>query len=143
MITSSIIDSSQVTLHFSLKLLTGDFVENNFDKKPAEFTMGDGSLLPGFERKLLGLKQGDKRIFDIVPEQGFGAHKDQNIQVMNLDQFEGIELSIGLLIIFNDFSGSELPGVVMSFDDNKVTIDFNHPLAGKDLKFEVEIISIS
>jgi FKBP-type peptidyl-prolyl cis-trans isomerase SlpA len=61
---------------------------------------------------------------------------------MQRSQFEGMELSEGLLIIFNDAANTELPGVVKAFDDNQVTIDFNHPLAGKTLTFEVEILEV-
>ncbi|MNJ02505.1 FKBP-type peptidyl-prolyl cis-trans isomerase SlyD [compost metagenome] len=61
---------------------------------------------------------------------------------MPRSQFEGMELSEGLLIIFNDAANTELPGVVKAFDDNQVTIDFNHPLAGKTLTFEVEILEV-
>jgi len=133
---------SQVTLHFSLSLENGEPVDSTFDKQPATFKIGDGSLLPGFEQQLFGLKAGDKRSFQIAPEQGFGQHNPQNVQVMPRSQFEGMELSEGLLVIFNDAAKTELPGVVKSFDDRQVTVDFNHPLAGKALAFDVEIFDV-
>jgi FKBP-type peptidyl-prolyl cis-trans isomerase SlpA len=133
---------SQVTLHFSLSLENGEPVDSTFDKQPATFKIGDGSLLPGFEQQLFGLKAGDKRSFQIAPEQGFGQHNPQNVQVMPRSQFEGMELSEGLLVIFNDAAKTELPGVVKSFDDRQVTVDFNHPLAGKALTFDVEIFDV-
>lgn len=132
----------QVTLHFSLRLENGEQVDSTFDKKPATFKVGDGNLLPGFEQQLFGLKAGDKRTIQIAPEQGFGQHNPQNVQVMPRSQFEGMELSDGLLVIFNDAAKTELPGVVKGFDENKVTVDFNHPLAGKALTFEVEIFEV-
>ena len=133
---------SQVTLHFSLSLENGEPVDSTFGKQPATFKIGDGSLLPGFEQQLFGLKAGDKRSFQIAPEQGFGQHNPQNVQVMPRSQFEGMELSEGLLVIFNDAAKTELPGVVKSFDDRQVTVDFNHPLAGKALTFDVEIFDV-
>lgn len=133
---------SQVTLHFSLSLDNGELVDSTFDKQPATFKIGDGNLLPGFEQQLFGLKAGDRRSFQIVPEQGFGQHNPQNIQVMPRSQFEGMELSEGLLVIFNDAAKTELPGVVKSYDDRQVTVDFNHPLAGKALTFDVEIFQV-
>ena len=135
--------ATQVTLHFAIKLDNGDVVDSTFDKQPAIFTVGDGSLLPGFEQALYGLKAGDKRSLPIGPEQGFGQGNPQNIQVMPRAQFADMELSEGLLIIFNDAANAELPGVVKAFDANQVTIDFNHPLAGKDLTFDVEIIDVN
>ena len=88
------------------------------------------------------MKAGDKRSLSISPEQGFGQGNPQNIQVMPRSQFQDMELSEGLLVIFNDAANAELPGVVKAFDDAKVTIDFNHPLAGKALSFDVEIIEV-
>jgi FKBP-type peptidyl-prolyl cis-trans isomerase SlpA len=132
----------EVTLHFALKLDNGDVVDSTFDKKPATFKVGDGNLLPGFEQAIYGLKAGDKRSLSISPEQGFGQGNPQNIQVMPRSQFQDMELSEGLLVIFNDAANAELPGVVKAFDDNQVTIDFNHPLAGKALSFDVEIIEV-
>jgi FKBP-type peptidyl-prolyl cis-trans isomerase SlpA len=132
----------EVTLHFALKLDNGDVVDSTFDKQPATFKVGDGSLLPGFEQALFGLKAGDKRTLQVEPEQGFGQPNPQNVQVMGRSQFEGMDLSEGLLVIFNDAANTELPGIVKAFDDSQVTIDFNHPLAGKTLSFDVEIIEV-
>lgn len=134
--------NKEVTLHFALKLDNGDVVDSTFDKKPATFKVGDGNLLPGFEQAIYGLKAGDKRSLSISPEQGFGQGNPQNIQVMPRSQFQDMELSEGLLVIFNDAANAELPGVVKTFDDSQVTIDFNHPLAGKALSFDVEIIEV-
>jgi len=132
----------EVTLHFALKLDNGDVVDSTFDKKPATFKVGDGNLLPGFEQAIYGLKAGDKRSLSISPEQGFGQGNPQNIQIMPRSQFQDMELSEGLLVIFNDAANAEMPGVVKAFDDSQVTIDFNHPLAGKALSFDVEIIEV-
>ncbi|MFP6798256.1 MAG: FKBP-type peptidyl-prolyl cis-trans isomerase [Pseudomonas sp.] len=132
----------EVSLHFALKLDNGDVVDSTFDKKPATFKVGDGNLLPGFEQAIYGLKAGDKRSLSISPEQGFGQGNPQNIQIMPRSQFQDMELSEGLLVIFNDAANAELPGVVKAFDDSQVTIDFNHPLAGKALSFDVEIIEV-
>ena len=132
----------QVTLHFALKLESGEVVDSTEGKQPAVFKVGDGNLLPGFEQALYGLKAGDRRSIAIEPEHGFGQPNPQNLQVMPRSQFDGMELSEGLLIIFSDAANAELPGVVKTFDDAQVTIDFNHPLAGKPLTFEVEIIDV-
>ncbi|CAK17359.1 peptidylprolyl isomerase [Pseudomonas entomophila] len=134
--------NTEVTLHFALHLENGDTVDSTFDKAPATFKVGDGNLLPGFESALFGFKAGDQRKLTIAPENAFGQHNPQNVQVMPRSQFEGMELSEGLLVIFNDAANTELPGVVKVFDDNQVTIDFNHPLAGKTLNFEVQILDV-
>lgn len=132
----------EVTLHFAIKLENGDVVDSTFDKQPATFRFGDGNLLPGFELSIQGLKAGDKRSLSIEPENGFGQPNPQNLQTMPRSQFVDMELGEGLLVIFRDAANSELPGVVKSFDEQQVTVDFNHPLAGKTLTFEVEIIEV-
>ncbi|TVP90451.1 MAG: FKBP-type peptidyl-prolyl cis-trans isomerase [Pseudomonadaceae bacterium] len=134
---------SQVTLHFTLKLPDGEVVDSTLDKQPATFKVGDGSLLPGFEQALYGLKAGDQRSFEIDPEHGFGPGNPQNIQVMPRDNFNEMELETGLLVIFQDAAGGELPGVVKTIHDTTVEVDFNHPLAGKVVTFEVEIIAVA
>ncbi|WP_295514183.1 FKBP-type peptidyl-prolyl cis-trans isomerase [uncultured Pseudomonas sp.] len=133
---------TRVTLHFAIKLQNGDVVDSTFDKAPATFTVGDGNLLPGFEQALFGLEVGAKTSLTIPPERGFGQPNDGNLQTMTRDDFSDMELSPGLLIIFSDAAGGEMPGVVKSFDDEQVVIDFNHPLAGRVLTFDVEILAI-
>ncbi|KTS74851.1 peptidylprolyl isomerase [Pseudomonas oryzihabitans] len=133
---------TRVTLHFAIKLQNGDVVDSTFDKAPATFTVGDGNLLPGFEQSLFGLQAGAKTSLTIPPERGFGQPNDGNLQTMARDDFTDMELSPGLLIIFSDAAGGEMPGVVKSYDDEQVVIDFNHPLAGRVLTFDVEILAI-
>ncbi|AQZ94783.1 FKBP-type peptidyl-prolyl cis-trans isomerase [Halopseudomonas phragmitis] len=134
---------SQVTLHFTLKLPGGEVVDTTVGKKPATFKVGDGSLLPGFEQSLFGLKAGDQRSFEIEPERGFGQGNPQNVQSMPRDGFKDMEPEPGLMIIFQDAAGGEMPGVVKSVSDTVVEIDFNHPLAGKVVTFEVEILDVA
>lgn len=134
---------TEVTLHFTLKLPNGDVIDTTTDKTPATFKVGDGSLLPGFEQSLFGLKAGDQRSFDIEPERGFGPGNPQNMQTVSRDQFNEMELEPGLLVIFRDAAGGELPGVVKTIHDTTVDVDFNHPLAGKVITFDVEIIKVT
>lgn len=139
----SIGEGTQVTLHFALRLTSGEVVDSTFAKEPAQFTIGDGNLLMGFEKALFGLKAGDRETFVIQPEQGFGQTNPSNIQRFSRSQFgDDIEMEEGLMLSFADAQNTELPGVVTAFDDESVTVDFNHPLAGKDIEFEVEIIAV-
>lgn len=135
-------ESSAVTLHFSLALADGQLIDSTFDKQPASFVMGDGSLLPGFEKCLIGLCAGDKKQFHVPQTDAFGAHNPNNMQTFARSNFSDTELSEGLIVSFADAGGNELPGVVQSWDDREVVVDFNHPLAGRDLVFTVEIINV-
>lgn len=134
---------TQVTLHFALKLEDGSVVDSTFDRNPATFTVGDGSLLKGFEESLFGMGAGTKDAVIIKPEQGFGQPNPSNVQEVPRDQFgEDMDLVEGLMVSFADAQKAELPGVVKSFDDKVVYVDFNHPLAGRDILFEVEILDV-
>ncbi|GAB1256303.1 FKBP-type peptidyl-prolyl cis-trans isomerase [Aurantivibrio plasticivorans] len=134
---------TKVTLHFAIKLDDGTVVDSTFDRNPATFEVGDKNLLDGFEQLLMGLVAGDKQSFRVTPEQGFGQRNPNNMQEIPLDAFDiQEELSEGLMVSFADANGAELPGVVHSIDNDKVIVDFNHPLAGRDLLFDVDIIDV-
>jgi FKBP-type peptidyl-prolyl cis-trans isomerase SlpA len=135
--------ATQVTLHFTLKLPGGEAIDSTKDKGPATFKVGDGSLLPGFEQSLFGLKAGDQRSFQIEPERGFGPGNPQNVQSVPRDQFVEMELKTGLMVIFRDAAGGEMPGMVKTIHDTTVDVDFNHPLAGKTVTFDVEILEVT
>ncbi|MBR9869294.1 MAG: peptidylprolyl isomerase [Oceanospirillales bacterium] len=138
----TIVPDAKVTLHFAIKLENGQVVDSNFEGKPATFVVGDGQLLDGFESALLGMQAGDEAVIDILPEQGFGMSNPNNMQRIPRKQFGDMALEKGLVISFADASDGELPGMVAEFDERMVTVDFNHPLAGKNLKFEVKIVSV-
>ncbi|WP_299771886.1 peptidylprolyl isomerase [uncultured Pseudoteredinibacter sp.] len=135
---------TQVTLHFAIKMAGGTLVDSTFDGSPATFSVGDGNLLPGFEQVLMGLYAGDEKEFPISPEQGFGQRNPNNIQEIPKNSFaDDIELEEGLMVSFADAQQAELPGVVAEVNDDVVKVDFNHPLAGRDLIFEVRIIAVA
>lgn len=134
---------TKVTLHFALRLPDGEIIDSNFEREPATFTVGDGNLLQGFERAIFGLRAGDKKTLVIKPEDGFGQRNPNNIQRIARAQFpQDVELSEGLMLSFADAQKTELPGVVTSFDDIEVVVDFNHPLAGREVLFDVAILQI-
>lgn len=134
---------TKITLHFALQLDNGDMVDSNFERDPATFTVGDGNLLPGFEKALFGMLEGEHKTLVIKPEDGFGQRNPNNIQEIARSQFSPeLELSEGLMLSFADAQKTELPGVVQRFDDDVVVVDFNHPLAGRDILFEVAILKI-
>lgn len=134
---------TRVTLHFAVRLMDGTEMDSTFGGDPASFSWGDESLMPGFERAILGLRAGDRRSAYIDAQSGFGDHNEENVQYFRRDTFEGPEsLEVGLVMSFGDAAGAELPGVIAALDEDWVTVDFNHPLAGRDLTFEVEIVKV-
>jgi FKBP-type peptidyl-prolyl cis-trans isomerase SlpA len=139
----TITKTSTVSLNFNLSLDDGQLVDGNMDRQAASFEIGDGTLLPGFELNLLGMKAGETGDFMIEPVNGFGVPNINNIQLFSRSQFSGIALEIGTVVSFSDAAKAELPGVVKSIQGDRIEVDFNHPLAGKSLRFEVKIVEVS
>lgn len=137
-------NGKQVELHFALKLENDQVVDTTFDKDPAKLVVGDGNLPEGFEELLVGLEAGDKHSFVVPPEKAFAQPNPNNVQTVKRGDFPSdMELEEGLMVSFADANQAELPGVIASINDTEVVVDFNHPLAGKVLKFDVEIITVS
>lgn len=141
--TLAVAEGAKLTLHFALRLRDGSVVDSNFEGQPAQFVLGDGNLLPGFEQPLIGMVAGQRETFVIAPEHGFGQANPNNVQTFARSTFApDMDLAEGLVVSFADAQKAELPGVVTAFDQDQVTVDFNHPLAGKDILFEVQILSV-
>ena len=135
--------TSRVSFNFALELMDGQVVDSNLGKAAVSFVMGDQSLLAGFEQALLGSQKGDKINVVIPPENAFGQPNPQNKQEFDRAHFIDMALEPGLMISFKDAANTELPGVVERLDGDKVIIDFNHPLAGKSLRFIAEIHDVN
>lgn len=136
--------SSEVILHFDLKLEDGSAADSTrMNGKPAKMVMGDGSLTPNFEKCLLGLKIGEKKSFTLAPEDAFGMPNPDNIYYLDRSKFSAdSDLSEGAIMGFAQPDGSELPGIIRSVAGDSVTVDFNHPLAGQTVIFDVEIVDV-
>ncbi len=133
-------EGTRVFLNFSLSLEDGSEVDSNFDGGPVDFVVGDGSLLPGFEGLLFGMVPGERKLFSVEPEDAFGQPREENVQTIPRSSFdEDTELSLGLVYSFADAGGGELPGMIIEVNDERVTVDFNHPLAGRNILFDVQI----
>lgn len=132
-----------VTLHFSIVLENGLVAETTFDDDPIEYVVGDGTLNEGLEATLYGMQEGESQTVQLAPEQAFGLHDPENFQQMERSGFPSdMPLEPGTVIGFTTPNNDEVPGTIRETSGDRVTIDFNHPLAGHTLTFTVEIISI-
>lgn len=133
-------EGTRVYLNFSVSLEDGSEVDTNFGGDSVSFVFGDGNLLPGFERLLLGMSPGERRMFVVPPDEAFGQPNDDNVQRLPRADFDDEpELEIGLVYSFADAAGGEVPGMIIAFDAQEVTVDFNHPLSGRTILFDVQI----
>ena len=134
---------SEVLMHFTLSLADGTVADSTREGEPLRFVMGDGSLIEGLELVLYGLKQGDRQCLSIEPRDAFGFPDEENIHTMPRSEFpENIQLEVGQIIGFTTPSGEEVPGAIMEIKDEEVVVDFNHPLAGHEVIFDVEILEV-
>jgi len=139
---SNIGPNSRVNLHFSLNLENGEVVDSTKNSGPAALRIGDGKLLPGFEACLIGLRAGDCRSFRLEPEKAFGTVNTNNISFIERARFpDTMQLEPGLMVSFAAVGG-ELPGIVVSLHGEQIRVDFNHPLAGRVIIFELEILAV-
>ena len=140
-----ITQGSHVQLHFKVALENGVDIDSTFERsEPVSLTIGDGSLLLGFEKTLMGLRAGDQRTAHLAPEDAFGQSNKDNLQTFdkNLFAVNGIP-AIGTMMEFEDKGKKTLPGVVAEVTQDSVIVDFNHPLAGQNIIFTVEIFKVT
>jgi len=136
-------EGSKVDLHFSVAIENGVEIDNTRNREePVSLVIGDGNLLPGFEKALFGLRAGDRRTVHLPPEDAFGPWNPENIQCFDTVKFEQRPVVVHM-IEFEDKAKSSLFGVVKSVNDDITEVDFNHPLAGKNITFEVEIFKVT
>jgi len=134
---------STVTLHLALTLEDGTVAESTFEDEPLTFTMGDGTLVHGLELALYGLRPGDTQRLALYPEQAFGPHDPERVhRLPRTGMPADIELTPGNLIVFDTPEGEEIAGTLLSLDQDTLEVDLNHPLAGRRLVFDVEIIDV-
>jgi FKBP-type peptidyl-prolyl cis-trans isomerase SlpA len=134
---------SKVTLHLSLTTIDKSELLSTFGEEPETLVMGDGSLPAGLELALYGLKPGAEQTLVLTPEQAFGSHTDDKIHRLSRSDFPtDMELKAGNIVGFVTPEGEEMAGTLLKIEEDEVRVDFNHPLAGMDVVFRVEIIDV-
>lgn len=136
--------NSTLVVHITMKLADGSAADSTkVNNKPAKIIMGDESISPAFEAQLLGLSAGESKEFTLVAIDAFGNVNPDNIHYMDINKFtDEAPAKVGNIITFTQPGNIELPGVIREVSGSSVTIDFNHPLAGQDVTFVIDIIEI-
>jgi FKBP-type peptidyl-prolyl cis-trans isomerase SlpA len=134
---------SLVTLHY--RLATADDVEivSTFGSTPATLQLGSGELAPPLEACIAGLMAGERKVFTLGPDQAFGPHNAQLLQRLPRKELPpGGKIEVHALVEFTAPGGGKFTGMIRDLDADSALIDFNHPLAGKTIRFEVEVVGI-
>jgi len=132
-----------VLMHYTLKNDEGDVIDSSDGADPLPFLQGHGNIIPGLESALEGSKVGDKLDVSIEPEEGYGLRMQDAIQEIPSSALQGVdEVKVGMQLQSQDKDGNAFLVTVTKIEDDKITVDGNHPLAGQTLYFSVSIESI-
>ena len=132
------------TVDFEYTLtVDGEVVDTSEGKAPLEYVHGQGQIIPGLSRQLEGLKKGDEKKITVSPEEGYGlVRQDAFIEFPKENVTEGVELEIGKVLQLRTDAGQTVLARIADIKGEKLLLDLNHPLAGKELKFDVKIVDI-
>jgi len=142
-IMSQVKANNTVKVHYTGKLTDGQIFDTSEGKEPIEFVLGQGQLIPGFEQGLIDMKVNEKKTITIAKEEAYGEVNEQLIQEVdkaNLPQ--DMEPKVGMGLVSKSPEGQEMNLMIVDVKENSVVIDGNHPLAGRDLVFDLEVVEI-
>ncbi|OPZ28986.1 MAG: FKBP-type peptidyl-prolyl cis-trans isomerase SlyD [Deltaproteobacteria bacterium ADurb.BinA179] len=132
-----------IKVHYTGRFEDGVIFDSSVGGEPLEFTLGSHEVIPGFEKAAEGMNIGESKTISIEPEHAYGSYNENLVVDMPKEYFpEDIEPEVGMRLIIVDNSGEELPVVVSEIQNESVRLDANHPLAGKTLVFDIELVDI-
>ncbi|MBR4141073.1 MAG: peptidylprolyl isomerase [Campylobacter sp.] len=130
-----------IKMYYELKdAKNGEILESNFNANPIAFLSGKNQILQKLEDEVLNLGEGESKIIKILPQDGVGEYDENAVQTLPKEQFAGIDLQIGMELFGEGEDGSVARVIVKEITDESVSVDFNHPYAGKELEFNIKIV---
>lgn len=142
--TNSVGDDKVISLDYTLRLDDGEIVDSSSGREPLEFIQGQGQIIPGLEQELYGMEVGDEKAVTVTPEDGYGERQADRVQTIPRNAFpDDMELEQGMQVRLQDSnSGQVFEAFVEEIHPENVKLDFNHPLAGETLHFDVKIAGV-
>lgn len=135
---------SVVKLHYKGTLEDGSVFDTSEGREPLEFTAGAGQVIPGFDKAVMDMEIGEKKTFTIPAEEAYGEYSEEKVFELPRQSFPpNIDEALGQTVQLGDQSGNVFLAKILEVTDETVKMDTNHPLAGKDLTFEIEIVEIN
>ena len=132
-----------VRIHYTGKLTDGTVFDSSLNEEPLEFTIGEGQVIPGFEEAVLGMNPGQSKITKVRADKAYGTYREDMVMVLNRNQLPAhIQPEVGQQIEMRHEDGTAFIVTVKDVSESSVTLDANHPLAGKDLRFDIELLEI-
>lgn len=132
-----------VKVHYTGRFEDGTVFDSSEGRDPLEFTLGEGQVIDGFNDAVEGMSPGESKTTTIAPERGYGPRTDEMLIDVERDQFpDEIDPEIGMQLQVQGQGGQLIPVVVAEVGEESVTLDANHPLAGRELIFDIELVDI-
>lgn len=136
-------EGDNVKVHYTGKLEDGTVFDTSQDREPLSFRIGEETVIPGFEQAVIGMEPGDAKTEKLPPEQAYGPHREDMVMEMERNQIpDNVEPKAGQQLQLRLQNGQTVPVIISSVEGESVTIDANHPLAGKTLVFDIELVDI-
>ncbi len=133
----------KVKVHYHGKLTTGETFDSSEGRDPLEFEVGSGSVIKGFDEGVTGMNVGEKKTINIPFNEAYGPRNPDMVIPMPKDRFpDDMEIEVGMPLMMSDQEGQQFQVTVVEIQDEKVMLDANHPLAGQDLVFDLELVEI-
>ncbi|MDT0676937.1 FKBP-type peptidyl-prolyl cis-trans isomerase [Autumnicola musiva] len=141
---SQVKQNDTVKVHYTGKLTDGQVFDSSVERgEPIQFTLGQGQLIPGFEKGLIDMEVNEKKTINIPKEEAYGEPREELVQEVQKNQLpEDIKPEVGMGLVSKSPDGKEMNLVVKDVKDDTIVVDGNHPLAGKDLVFDLEVVEI-
>ena len=140
---SQVKENDTIKLHYTGKLTDGQVFDSSVEREPIEFTVGEGKIIPGLEKGVIDMEINEKKTIEIAKDDAYGEASDELFQQVKKEQLpEDIKPEVGMGLVSKNPDGSERQLRVAEVNDDHIVVDANHPLAGKDLVFDVELIEI-
>lgn len=137
-------DGDTVKVHYTGTLENGEVFDTSKEREPLEFQLGQGQLIPGFEKAVIGMSEGDSTTVDIPSDEAYGeVREDLIINVPKNQLPDDVEPQIGMQLQVNQQNGQPIPVRITEIKDEELVLDANHPLAGKDLTFNIELLEVA
>lgn len=141
---SKVKEGATVKVHYTGTLENGEVFDSSENREPLEFKLGEGQLIPGFEKAVTGLNVGDSTTVDIPSKEAYGeVREDLIISVPKSQLPEDIEPQVGMQLQVNQPDGQPVPVRVAEIGDENLKLDANHPLAGQNLSFKIELVDVA
>lgn len=134
----------RVKVHYTGTFDDGVKFDSSEGKDPIEFTLGEGQVIKGFEEGILGMEEGEEKDIKLTPEKAYGIPQEKLVQEVPKERFpKEIPLKEGIMLSLKSPEGHVIPAKVKEIKEDKIVIDLNHPLAGKNLNFKLKLVGIS